>query len=174
MGFGRLVVNSLFTSVIIVLFVTSGLIVNALWTIILPLWFAGRRDLYRACCKHITTAWFRSKFHGHASAMDHLTTCSVIIFIPLVWGKCEFKVYSDDETEKYAGKEVGICIANHRYTNDWILDFIAAEQYRNVFKFGPWRIVHFDCLFKRSLWWSFWPFSKLALLTVHFGDTWTS
>ena len=61
MGFGRLVVNSLFTSVIIVLFITSGLIVNALWTIILPLWFAGRRDLYRACCKHITTAWFRSK-----------------------------------------------------------------------------------------------------------------
>ena len=80
-----------------------------------------------------------------------LTIFSVIIFIPLVWGKCEFKVYSDDETEKYAGKEVGICIANHRYTNDWILDFIAAEQYRNVFKFGPWRIVHFDCLFKRSL-----------------------
>jgi len=112
MGFGRLVVNSLFTSVIIVLFVTSGLIVNALWTIILPLWFAGRRDLYRACCKHITTAWFR-----------------IIIFIPLVWGKCEFKVYSDDETEKYAGKEVGIVIANHRYTNDWIIDFIAAEQY---------------------------------------------
>ena len=64
MGFGRLVVNSLFTSVIIVLFITSGLIVNALWTIILPLWFAGRRDLYRACCKHITTAWFRSKFFG--------------------------------------------------------------------------------------------------------------
>ena len=56
----------------------------------------------------------------------------VIIFIPLVWGKCEFKVYSDDETEKYAGKEVGIVIANHRYTNDWIIDFIAAEQYRNV------------------------------------------
>ena len=70
MGFGRLVVNSLFTSVIIVLFVTSGLIVNALWTIILPLWFAGRRDLYRACCKHITTAWFRSKFHGRSSGMD--------------------------------------------------------------------------------------------------------
>merc|ERR1712131_495784 len=112
MGFGRLVVNSLFTSVIIVLFVTSGLIVNALWTIILPLWFAGRRDLYRACCKHITTAWFR-----------------IIIFIPLVWGKCKFKVYSDDATETHAGKEVGICIANHRYTNDWILDFIAAEQY---------------------------------------------
>ena len=138
MGFGRLVVNSLFTSVIIVLFVTSGLIVNALWTIILPLWFAGRRDLYRACCKHITTAWFRSKFRRrhfsrrHQSAVNQLKKNLVIIFIPLVWGKCEFKVYSDDETEKYAGKEVGIVIANHRYTNDWIIDFIAAEQYRNV------------------------------------------
>ena len=135
MGFGRLVVNSLFTSVIIVLFITSGLIVNALWTIILPLWFAGRRDLYRACCKHITTAWFRSKFFGLTMYCPKILSskfCLVIIFIPLVWGKCKFKIYSDDATEKNAGKEAGICIANHRYTNDWILDFIAAEQYRNV------------------------------------------
>ena len=50
----------------------------------------------------------------------------------MVWGKCKFKIYSDDATEKNAGKEAGICIANHRYTNDWIIDFIAAEQYRNV------------------------------------------
>lgn len=75
--------------------------------------------------------------------MTQLTILSVIIFIPLVWGKCEFKVYSDDETEKYAGKEVGICIANHRYTNDWILDFIAAEQYRNVSNSRPEKTVHF-------------------------------
>lgn len=88
MGFGRLVVNSLFTSVIIVLFVTSGLIVNALWTIILPLWFAGRRDLYRACCKHITTAWFRSKFHGRPSH----TTCGPGLKMPVFSSFLDFKV----------------------------------------------------------------------------------
>ena len=84
-----------------------------------------------------------------SSAIDLLIISSVIIFIPLVWGKCEFKVYSDDETEKHAGKEVGICIANHRYTNDWILDFIAAEQYRNVSKSRPQKTVHFGDAFDR-------------------------
>ena len=88
----------------------------------------------------ITRQWF---------AVTQLTFFSVIIFIPLVWGKCEFKVYSDDETEKHAGKEVGICIANHRYTNDWILDFIAAEQYRNVSKSRPEKTVHIADAFDR-------------------------
>ena len=52
-----------------------------------------------------------------------------------------YPVYSHDETEKYAREEVVICIANHRYTNDSILDFIAAEQYRNVSKSRPQMIV---------------------------------
>ena len=55
-----------------------------------------------------------------------------------------YPVYSDDETEKYAREEVVICIANHRYTNDLILDFIAAEQYRNVSKSRPQKTVHFS------------------------------
>ena len=73
----------------------------------------------------------------------HTKFYSVIIFIPLVWGKCKFKIYSDDATERHAGKEVGIVIANHRYTNDWIIDFIAAEQYRNVSNTVFIKINHF-------------------------------
>ena len=78
--------------------------------------------------------------------------CLVIIFIPLVWGKCKFKIYSDDATEKNAGKEAGICIANHRYTNDWIIDFIAAEQYRNVSNITcPDKMVRHISVSKRSI-----------------------
>ena len=51
----------------------------------------------------------------------------------MVWGGSKLTVYSSDDIEEYAGKEVAIILANHRYTNDWILDFIAAERYRKWF-----------------------------------------
>ena len=38
MGLGKLIKNSLFTSIIIVLFVISGLLVNLAWLALTPLW----------------------------------------------------------------------------------------------------------------------------------------
>jgi len=111
MGFARIVLNTLFTSIIIVLFVLSGVVANALWTAILPLWFL-HRDMYRSICKHITTAWFR-----------------IMIFIPIVWGKSTATLYTSDKLEGLCGKEPAIILGNHRYTHDWLLDFIVADRY---------------------------------------------
>jgi len=111
MGLGKLIKNTLFTSIIIVLFVISGILVNLAWLALTPLWVL-KRDLYRSSCKYITTAWFR-----------------IIVFIPVVWGGSKCTLYTSDKLEKVCGKESAIFIANHRYTHDWLLDFIAADRY---------------------------------------------
>jgi len=111
MGVGKLIGNTLFTSIIIVLFVISGILANVAWLCLTPLWFINRH-LYRSYCKHITTAWFR-----------------IIIFIPVVWGGSKCTLYTSDKLEEVCGKESAIFIANHRYTHDWLLDFIAADRY---------------------------------------------
>ena len=81
------------------------------WVSLTPLWFV-RRDLYRTACKYIAQSWFR-----------------IITFIPVVWGGSKITLYTTDDLEKVCGKEAAIILANHRYTHDWLLDFIAADVY---------------------------------------------
>ena len=84
---------------------------NLAWVSLTPLWFI-RRDLYRTACKYIAQSWFR-----------------IITFIPVVWGGSKITLYTTDDLEKVCGKEAAIILANHRYTHDWLLDFIAADVY---------------------------------------------
>lgn len=78
----------------------------------MPLWWVQRKDLYRKYAKIVTEAWWR-----------------VILFIPLNWAGGYMDIYSTDDLEEKISFETAICLANHRYTVDWILDWIAAEHF---------------------------------------------
>jgi len=99
----------LFPVVIFTLFALSGIIANVLWASLLPFWWFDRKDLYRKCAKIVTEGWWR-----------------VVLFIPLHWAGGEMQIYSTDELEKNVENESAICLANHRYTVDWVLDWIDA------------------------------------------------
>lgn len=106
------ILDSFFTVVIFTLFLLSGIISNILWALLLPLWILNRKDLYRKYAKVITESWWR-----------------VVLFIPLHWSSSHMEIYSTDDLEEVCGSESAICLANHRYTVDWILDWIAAEKF---------------------------------------------
>jgi len=111
MGIQR-IFDSFFTVVIFTLFALSGIVSNILWVLTLPLWWLDRKDLYRKCAKYISEGWYR-----------------VVLFVPLYWADSVMSIYSTDELEEHVSLESAVCLANHRYTVDWIINWVAAEHY---------------------------------------------
>lgn len=103
--------SSFFALIIFFTFLLSGIVVNIACLGILPLWFISKES-YRRCCVVITKSWWR-----------------IAVFIPLHWAKCDVQIYSSDSLEKFCTHESAICIANHRYTHDWLYDWVLAEYY---------------------------------------------
>jgi len=103
--------SSFFALIIFFTFLLSGIVANIAWLLVFPVWFLSK-ELYRRCCKFISQAWWR-----------------IAVFIPLHWCKAEVKLYTTDSLEELSSHESVICIANHRYTHDWLLDWIMAEYY---------------------------------------------